>query len=1072
VRRPSIGEPVNLYSFEAEARRPSSSNATGAPDLGGGPAAVVPPEDLRAIHRIPVRLRVSQRGQSAPLGRTRDLSLQGVFVETDAPFGVGAVIPLSLELVPDEAPLALMAEVVRQSPGGMGLRFIKADRGSERRLKRWIVEFTSVQGTRRQAEQLHDPTRTVEPWRAPARIGELLGELLDAGERVILVPPERAARDHARLTAFGEHEVAFTVAGASTLLVGEEVFGLVNHGFVSWSFTVRVLEVDGIHVRCERPAQIVYSERRAGQRAQAPADAVLRWPTPWHPEGCLSYPVLERSADGLSFKIAAGACLVAPGSALEGATLLFDGREEVLHRAEVRHITPLDGEPDGSWLRVGVSHGFARRILDAEEHTAPRGAHGPGPFSWLTRRLASLRTFVSYGFHKGRHRFGQLEAASRRVTVPRGDLPLVGLLDQTEASDERVRCPLVIVVPGFAGRKEQMSYLAHTLVDGFQRQHRDIAVLRIDGSNNLGESARDPECEGEGRQALHYTLSGLVEDLLASLRWARSNPFVDPSHIVVVSVSMASVGVRHALTLPETRDVGLWVSYMGAADAIDAIRNVSGNIDLNAYWERGDRLGIVSLNGVLTDGDRFWADMMSLGIGHLAQAREEMTRVRADVVWLRGIHDAWMDPRRVNALISAPAEARRELIEVDSGHIPKTGDEAISQFVKVTQRVWQHVHHGQLPPFRPSLGRLEVARQAEWERIKRRSLGDSRRWWQDYLLSGDGLGFDILEHSPHYAGFMDLQAAALAPSGADVLDLGAGTGNLTRRLLAAGAERVVAVDLVPEALERLSAKGQGDARLTTRRADLDGAPRILLRRLVRGDVLDLRQLASRLAGVPRDALEHLLKVPDEDVRAAIVGRTVDVRAAAEHARLPANAAALLGDLHRLARVARGLDDESTLDLAVLPQSVLSGPPGLPFPDESFDAVGMSLLLSYLAHPDDLLAEAWRVLRPGGRLVVSSMIEDSDSGKLYLELVAHFEAMPEDACVEGAPRSALLAAARAFVDHASELYRLEEEGLFKFFGPKTLSSLALRRGFVSPRLERAFGSPPQAVVLTCLKPSTG
>jgi hypothetical protein len=101
------------------------------------------------------------------------------------------------------------------------------------------------------------------------------------------------------------------------------------------------------------------------------------------------------------------------------------------------------------------------------------------------------------------------------------------------------------------------------------------------------------------------------------------------------------------------------------------------------------------------------------------------------------------------------------------------------------------------------------------------------------------------------------------------------------------------------------------------------------------------------------------------------------------------------------------------------------------------------------------------------------VRDSDSSRLYLDLVERLAALPQDKLPAGADpvaaREHLVGSARRFVDHAAELFRLEEEGLFRFFDPAELSAMVARRGFVDVKVVRSFGAPPQAVVVTCRKP---
>jgi ubiquinone/menaquinone biosynthesis C-methylase UbiE len=138
---------------------------------------------------------------------------------------------------------------------------------------------------------------------------------------------------------------------------------------------------------------------------------------------------------------------------------------------------------------------------------------------------------------------------------------------------------------------------------------------------------------------------------------------------------------------------------------------------------------------------------------------------------------------------------------------------------------------------------------------------------------------------------------------------------------------------------------------------------------------------------------------------------------------------------------------------------------IPLRSGSCDAVLASLLASYLRDPDALLREAHRLLRPGGRLVVSSMRRDADTSKLYVEGVEELKAGRGRALLGEQDPQAVVEASRSFLNDASRLLTLEEDGTFRFYDPDELVAAVRAAGFRDVRADESFGDPPQAVVVS-------
>ncbi len=127
---------------------------------------------------------------------------------------------------------------------------------------------------------------------------------------------------------------------------------------------------------------------------------------------------------------------------------------------------------------------------------------------------------------------------------------------------------------------------------------------------------------------------------------------------------------------------------------------------------------------------------------------------------------------------------------------------------------------------------------------------------------------------------------------------------------------------------------------------------------------------------------------------------------------------------------------------------------LPFADRSISKLCCSLVLSYLKEPIHAVREFYRVLKPGGVAVISSMKPGCDMTVLYHNYVTQ-----DDSKKEEGDASTLLSA-------AGRIKLKKDSGVYAFFEFEELEELAREAGFLQVRSLRSFGD--QANVIRVVK----
>ena len=144
--------------------------------------------------------------------------------------------------------------------------------------------------------------------------------------------------------------------------------------------------------------------------------------------------------------------------------------------------------------------------------------------------------------------------------------------------------------------------------------------------------------------------------------------------------------------------------------------------------------------------------------------------------------------------------------------------------------------------------------------------------------------------------------------------------------------------------------------------------------------------------------------------------------------------------------------QTDLDTWGLPASEA---PGLVvFGDNTFDKACCSLVLSYLNRPQDVVTELYRVLKPGSRVVISSMKPFCDMSEIYRDFMGQQVSETD------------LESGRDLLRAAGKIRMKEEHGHYTFFSGEELTAMLTAAGFKSCETHTSFGG--QAVIVAAGK----
>ncbi len=1041
--------------------------------------------DVRKIPRLACHIDdVTSDRDDVAVRSIDNLSLDGLLATVEGTVPVHATMGLTFRLPGDERAISVGASVVyaiEDRGTGFttaGLKITRINEIDGTRVRNFVV----AAGAGEAFKMVHDRLarrRNPEHVVVGSAAATILHHASNVGVELSILVEGSHRVETALLAPAGIHAQRLTVqrseAGTS-VVPGDTVYASFTYAGSSFFFSAPSFSASEDSLVIVAPGRIYRSEKRGDDRVNPQDVEELVLELDDLPGQTFVGRLLDVSRRGLRCEIPLTDELAAALADGRGLRYRFDRSDST--RGEIRHVT-VEERADGPTAHIGIEVGIQRREPATRTVTESE---------WEAMKKAGTTGKIGAG------------GLSRPVTYHDGEGRAIKALVNTTSKKPGATALVVIIPPAFGKKKESLAPLAAMLTANFSASGLDIVTIRYDGIDRPGESYKTVRPAARGCDMLRFCVSQSRSDLQATIEYAYSTHEFTPSGVVLVTFSMSALeGRKVAIDPVNAGRIVYWINVMGVPAAQPALVNTMGGIDAVGNYKMGVTTGICGLLGHLVDMDRIATDVVVNGFATVADAHADFAEIATPILWVYGEHDKWVTPDDVHDVMSIASSAPREVIRVPAGHNLRTSDDAVATFGLITARILETVCKLSVGPIRPDRDELLSIVTRERERLEAIESLDTDAYWERYLI-GDGdaeAGYDVYRNITAFREFLDREVElADVRSGDKVVDIGCGTGLFLERLAIAllrSAPRepvaITAVDLVPNALEKARAKVDAVLRAADtvpcsfefRRIDVEPGRFIPFARIAQNPALGPEYLRGRVEGLTNETLDSLLAKAPELLASALRGEILSPAVLKEAcAVLPRPILAALVELNRAARAAAdrlaaddfrsGVFPESGTDGATIVASDLvfdtlrfdHGPVHAQelLPAASFDVVIASLFISYLFNPEYAVEQFARILKPGGRLVLSSMRPDSDISTIFTEYV--------ETLGQTETGAARLNDARGMLNEAAGLFELEEDGYFRFFTGKELAELVRNAGLELVTLETAMGTPPQTVIVTAAK----